>query len=359
MLQTSLLETQAKIPLLRRVKAPQQPPSHLQRDRRTPVRGTGLQRCLAKQQQQKESSETARQVSQAAETAGKVRTFLGGEGQQAASSNRNTSLPAPEDVPDRAKQAGISPLILGGAGLIALSGLGLGLTSVTPDSVSTLAESSQDMVHQSPLSEGFVSAFLLILFSELGDKTFFIAVLLALKHSKSVVFAGSFGALAVMTVISVGLGEFLHQLDDKLPNSPVPVDDVLAVVLLVFFGIQTLRDAIESTQKSDEERGEAEESVASLGGGSTSGLLLSTFALVFAAEWGDKSFLATIALSAASSPLGVVLGAVSGHGVATGIAVVGGSVLSKYLSERVLQYAGGSLFLVFAAVTIVDIFKQL
>lgn len=68
-----------------------------------------------------------------------------------------------------------------------------------------------EIVHQSPLSEGFVSAFLLILFSELGDKTFFIAVLLALKHSKSVVFAGSFGALAVMTVISVRFSSQYHR----------------------------------------------------------------------------------------------------------------------------------------------------
>lgn len=41
--------------------------------------------------------------------------------------------------------------------------------------------------------------------------------------------------------MQVGLGEFLHQLDDKLPNSPVPIDDVLAAVLLIFFGVQTLR----------------------------------------------------------------------------------------------------------------------
>jgi putative Ca2+/H+ antiporter (TMEM165/GDT1 family) len=86
--------------------------------------------------------------------------------------------------------------------------------------------------------------------------------------------------------------------------------------------------------------------------------ILSTFALVFAAEWGDKSFIATIALAAASSPLGVTLGAVGGHGFATAIAVTVGSVMSNYVSERTVQYVGGSLFLVFAAVTIYDIVAQ-
>ena len=59
------------------------------------------------------------------------------------------------------------------------------------------------VVGDNTFREGVVSGFLLILFSELGDKTFFIALLLALKQSQVLVFAGTFGALAVMTVISV------------------------------------------------------------------------------------------------------------------------------------------------------------
>ncbi len=76
---------------------------------------------------------------------------------------------------------------------------------------------------------------------------------------------------------------------------------------------------------------------------------------MFAAEWGDKSFLATIALAAASNPLGVTGGAVAGHGVATALAVAGGQVLTKYVSPTLLQYLGGSLFLVFAAATLIDV----
>ena len=93
--------------------------------------------------------------------------------------------------------------------------------------------------------------------------------------------------------------------------------------------------------------------------GEVGALLASTFTLVFAAEWGDKSFLATIALAASSDPVGVTLGAVAGHGVATGFAVLGGSLLSRSVSEQAVQYLGGSLFLVFAAGSLFDIYQQL
>ena len=55
--------------------------------------------------------------------------------------------------------------------------------------------------------EGLVSGFLLIFFSEIGDKTFFIALLLALRQDRTAVFTGTFSALAGMTVISVALGQ--------------------------------------------------------------------------------------------------------------------------------------------------------
>ncbi|KIY99390.1 hypothetical protein MNEG_8572 [Monoraphidium neglectum] len=255
----------------------------------------------------------------------------------------------------------------------------------------TVAVKIPGLIGDNQFVEGFVSGFLLIFFSEIGDKTFFIALLLALKEDRSAVFAGTFGALAVMTVISVALGQVFHQLDELLPASGVPFDDLVAVALLLFFGISTLKrrrrgpaplpgarlrrcrgslesglagrpraaprraGAADADARAAEEKEEAGEVVSSLGVAGTSALVASTFGLVFAAEWGDKSFLATIALAAASDPAGVVAGAVAGHGLATGIAVAGGSVLSKYISERTANYIGGSLFLVFAAATVFDI----
>ena len=53
---------------------------------------------------------------------------------------------------------------------------------------------------------GFVHAFVaslsVIIVSELGDKTFFIAAIMAMRHSRVVVFSGAILALIIMTCIS-------------------------------------------------------------------------------------------------------------------------------------------------------------
>ncbi|KAI9108388.1 hypothetical protein K1719_020579 [Acacia pycnantha] len=210
------------------------------------------------------------------------------------------------------------------------------------------------------ISTGFPPNF----FSELGDKTFFIAALLAARNSAVITFVGTFGALAAMTLVSVVLGRTFHYVDEILPfrfgETDLPVDDIAAVGLLVYFGVSTLLDASSSDGQAEDEQKEAELAVSEFSGNgagilAAASTVVSTFLLVFVAEWGDKSFFSTIALAAASSPLGVIGGALAGHGVATLLAVLGGSLLGTFLSEKVIAYIGGVLFLVFAAVTLFEI----
>lgn len=49
---------------------------------------------------------------------------------------------------------------------------------------------------------GFLAAFSMIVVSELGDKTFFISAILAMKYSRLIVYAGAMTALAGMHVLS-------------------------------------------------------------------------------------------------------------------------------------------------------------
>ncbi len=210
---------------------------------------------------------------------------------------------------------------------------------------------------------GFIQAFLLIFISEIGDKTFFIAGLLAAKYGKLISFTGSIGALAIMTVISTVLGQLFHAVPSSLTQG-VPYDDYIAVAAFAYFGIKTLYEASKQDASLnsgiEEEKAEAEKTVEELTldqkRRSAIALIIQTFSLVFAAEIGDRSFLSTIALSAALNPYAVAAGAIAAHASATGIAVIGGSFLSKYLSEQVIGYIGGSLFLVFAITTALGVF---
>uniref|UniRef100_A0A6S9LQ96 GDT1 family protein n=1 Tax=Heterosigma akashiwo TaxID=2829 RepID=A0A6S9LQ96_HETAK len=215
-------------------------------------------------------------------------------------------------------------------------------------------------------SSGFFQAFSLVFVSEIGDKTFFIAGLLAMKTSKFISFVGSVGALAVMSVLSVLIGQVFHQVPPELTQG-LPLDDYAAVAAFLYFGLKTLKDAaaLPSGDNSgvEEELEEAEEEVeafqkaaADRGAGAPLALIAQTFGLVFAAEFGDRSFLTTIALGAAQNPFAVAAGAIAAHASATGVAVLSGAYLTKYISEKAVGYVAGALFLVFAATTALGVF---
>ena len=58
--------------------------------------------------------------------------------------------------------------------------------------------------------------------------------------------------------------------------------------------------------------------------------------------------------AAAKEPFGVTLGAIIGHGICTGIAVIGGKLLASRISERMTLMAGGALFILFAIAALIQ-----
>lgn len=200
----------------------------------------------------------------------------------------------------------------------------------------------------------FTAGLLLITVSELGDKTFFIAVILAMHHSRRLVFAGVTAALAAMTILSVIVG----QAASLLPPIYIYYAEI---ALFIAFGIKLLYSASKMPTSScdaevvEEAKAAVKEADLQLPKTKTSlAILLEAFLLTFMAEWGDRTQIATIALAAGNNPVGVTAGAILGHAICAAIAVIGGRMLAGKISERRLTFIGGCLFLVFGVVAALE-----
>lgn len=85
----------------------------------------------------------------------------------------------------------------------------------------------------------FVLAMTMILFSEIGDKTFLVAALMAMRHPRLQVFTAAFSALIAMTVLSAVLG---HAVPTLLPKR---FTSFLAAVLFLVFGAKFLKEGLQ------------------------------------------------------------------------------------------------------------------
>ena len=199
--------------------------------------------------------------------------------------------------------------------------------------------------------ESFTKGLLLVGFSELGDKTFFITAILAMRHPRRWVLTGAIAALAAMTVISVLMGQ-------AVSHFPKAYVQGVEIVLFVAFGVKLLYDATKMAHQPNlEEQKEAavavekaEAKLSKLSRRGTWVIVVEAFSLIFLAEWGDRTQFATIALAAANNPLGITLGSIVGHAICAAIAVMCGRFVCGRISERTITTLGGALFLIFAAV---------
>ncbi|MEB3359395.1 MAG: TMEM165/GDT1 family protein [Synechococcales bacterium] len=197
---------------------------------------------------------------------------------------------------------------------------------------------------------GFTAGLLLITLSELGDKTFFIGAILAMRHPRRWVFLGVTLALAGMTVLSVGLG----QVAALLPQHYVRA---VAIALFFGFGFKLLYDASrlspqdcmagEQTEALEAVKGCSQLQQANLLGRM---VVMEALALTFVAEWGDRTQIATMTLATTNHPLGVIVGATLGHAICAAIAITVGRMVAGCISERLLTALGGGLFILFGVV---------
>jgi len=205
-------------------------------------------------------------------------------------------------------------------------------------------------VSSDPSLAAFGSSLTAITLAELGDKTFFMALILAVRHRARWVFVGAFAALTAVTLISLGLGYGLREL---LPQSVVPW---LAAILFVGFGLKLLVDA--QGMAADAAREEAEEAEEVVNAAETSHALTTpwaviwkAFALVFVAELGDRTQFTTIFLATAPARVftfaGLLVGTLLGHALVTWLAVGAGKWIGQRVDERLLYRLSGGLFLVF------------
>uniref|UniRef100_A0A7S0T4X3 GDT1 family protein n=1 Tax=Mantoniella antarctica TaxID=81844 RepID=A0A7S0T4X3_9CHLO len=220
---------------------------------------------------------------------------------------------------------------------------------------------------------GVPASFVVVFCTEVGDKTFFLAMLLAMRHGKLAVFFGTMGALFIMTASSALVG-FLVASSADLLESSVGVMDVCATILFGIFGTQLLLEAYALHKKEANEA----EMRSLLGGEGTPthgermdaeetlrqsdetdgkvrtwwGAVWQTFTMMFVAEWGDRSMFATVALATQHNIVGVIIGAMAAHVLANLMAVVGGEMLSNVISEKVMAFTGGCVFIVFACISL-------
>ncbi|AET40906.1 putative ribosome biosynthesis protein GDT1 Ecym_7050 [Eremothecium cymbalariae DBVPG len=246
---------------------------------------------------------------------------------------------------------------------------------------SVASSSSADNIPPSDdLLTDFTMAISMIGISEVGDKTFLIAALMAMRHPRFLVFSAASASLGIMTILAGMVG---HTFTSLVPQRYM---QFAAGILFFVFGYKLTLEGLEIPKDAgvEGELAEVEEEIAIQDFNSdmhcveaantikekrrfvqnrilneilikitdfVSSLFSPTwvqiFIMVFLGEFGDRSQISTIAMASGSNYWAVISGATVGHILCTALAVLGGKLLAKKISMRTVTLGGAFSFLVF------------
>eukprot|EP00746_Dinoflagellata_sp_MGD_P009469 gnl/MRDRNA2_/MRDRNA2_119270_c0_seq1.p1 gnl/MRDRNA2_/MRDRNA2_119270_c0~~gnl/MRDRNA2_/MRDRNA2_119270_c0_seq1.p1 ORF type:complete len:252 (-),score=65.09 gnl/MRDRNA2_/MRDRNA2_119270_c0_seq1:39-794(-) len=219
----------------------------------------------------------------------------------------------------------------------------------------------------SPMMDGALEAFAMVGIAEIFDKTWFVALLMALKHDKVVVFWGCFLALAGHVALAGAFGAVAANM------IPVYILHFAAAALYALFAVLFFKDYQDADEDSciieagKEEAAEDCEGAMDENDKETYGTLDKSeqavrsrlsraaklfgacFVAMFIAEWGDRTQIAMIGVAASQPVLGVMIGSLAAFFLLTLSAViVGGLLANTRLSEKMVHLVSAISFVVFA-----------
>jgi putative Ca2+/H+ antiporter (TMEM165/GDT1 family) len=173
-----------------------------------------------------------------------------------------------------------------------------------------------------------LSSFAVVALAEFGDKTQIAVISLSAKHKPKSVFAGGLLAFAIIDGVLALIGGSIAT------YFPIFWINVASGIIFLIVGAYTLFSKRDMTVKIKDR----------------SSVMATSFLLVSALEFGDKTQLAIITLAAEyDATIQVFIGVMLAFALLTGLAVVFGTVLYRYISERYIKIGSGLLFLFFGA----------
>jgi putative Ca2+/H+ antiporter (TMEM165/GDT1 family) len=190
-----------------------------------------------------------------------------------------------------------------------------------------------------------LTVFALIFPAELPDKTFVATLVLSTRYAALPVFTGVAAAFLVQTTVAVAAGGLISLLPERPVHAVTAGLFALGAVLLLRSGVQAAEEEREVVAELADEPPTA----------SFRRAALTSFGVLFAAEWGDLSQVLTASFAAKyGDAVAVFIGALLALWMVAGLGIVGGRALLRIVPLEWVRRTAACAFGVIAVITALE-----
>lgn len=179
--------------------------------------------------------------------------------------------------------------------------------------------------------------FVTIGLAELGDKTQLLVLSMAMKGKFWVVLGGALSAFLLLTVLAATLGSLLASV------LPLEYVETGAAIVFILLGLWMLYKTLRKEEEEEENAGNMS--------------FWSVFSLMFIAELGDKTQIATLGMAARfpSFPIMVFLGSFLGLALVTLIGIIIGRTAAEHIPRKLISLIASVFFIAFGILSLLNI----